>query len=151
VENLKEARHCFTKALHYLRNDPSTSPRQVSLVCQKLVDTSIMLSMNTRDQTLKKQHADLAREYGEAALDNEVRLGDECAVAQVQFMLSYVSVWKVCLQARSSGMEPRSHPERYEAEARLQEMLRELRRFPNLDMEAYEKQAQKYMGYLYRE
>lgn len=147
VNNLKQARHYFSKALHYLQSQ-SSSPKQVSRLCQKLMETSLGLSMRARDGAERKEHADQARKYGETALDNVLRCEDECMAAQVQFMLACVSAWKVYLQARTSGMEPRNHPEREGIEVLIAQRLEELEKFQNLDMEAYEEQGRKYMGYL---
>ncbi|KAF2501496.1 FabD/lysophospholipase-like protein [Lophium mytilinum] len=148
IDHLKQARHYFSKALHYLENNPASSPKQVSRVCQRLMETSIGLSMKVRDAAERKRHANQAHEYGKAALDNVLRCQDICMIAQVQFLLACVSVWKVYLEARTSGVEPKSHPERDNVEVLVVERLEELRRFQNLDMEAYEAQARKYLSYL---
>jgi hypothetical protein len=149
VENLKEARHYFSKALHYLKNqsNPPPSPKQVSRVCQKLMETSLGLSMRTHG-TERKEHADQAHKYGEAALDNVLRSQDECMTAQVQFLLTCVTIWRMYSQARVSGNDPRSHPGIERVEVLMTERLDDLRRFTNLDMEVYEAQARKYLGYL---
>jgi hypothetical protein len=149
VENLKQARHYFSKALHFLKNQshPAASPKQVSRVCQKLMETSLGLSMRTHG-TERKEHADQAHKYGEAALDNGVRSGDECMIAQLQFLLLCVTAWKMYSQARVSGNDPRSHPGIERVELLMAERLNELSKFQNLDMEVYEAQARKYLGYL---
>src|SRR5690348_16746391 len=68
--DLVKAHQYFSKALNYLKNDLSTSPKQVSRLCQKLMETSIRLSMTAREGAERKQHADQSREYAEKALDN---------------------------------------------------------------------------------
>lgn len=104
--------------------------------------------MIAREGAKRKEHADQAREYGEAALDNVLRCQDDCMIAQVQFLLACVSAWKVYLKAKASGIEPRSHPGTEGIEKLMAERLEELSRFQNLDMEGYEAQAAKYLGYL---
>jgi hypothetical protein len=112
------------------------------------METSIQLSMTTREIAERKQHADQGREYAEKALDNAWRCEDDCMVAQAEFMLACVDVWKVYVAARMSRVEPSSHPKREGAEVLLEQKLRELRQFPRLDMEVYETLARKYSGYL---
>jgi hypothetical protein len=51
-------------------------------------------------------------------------------------------------QARVSGNDPRSHPGIERVETLMAERLDDLSKFPNLDMEVYEAQARKYLGYL---
>lgn len=145
---LLQARHYFSKVLYYLREDPSASPKQVSRVCQKLLETFLGLSMMTSDKSERKEYADQARRYGEAALDNVLRVQDECMAAQVEFMLANVDVWKIYLQACAGGVEPGRHPKRREMEELVEERLGNLRRFGNLDMNSYENQARKYLSYL---
>ncbi|KAF2815390.1 uncharacterized protein BDZ99DRAFT_459272 [Mytilinidion resinicola] len=148
MEDLRQAHHHFSKVLHYLENSPASSPKQVSRVCQNLMETSIGLSMRAREGAERKKRADQALDYGKAALDNVLRCRDVCMIAQVQFMLACMSAWRVYLEARVSGMEPRRHPGRERVEILMAERLGELRAFQNLDMEGYEAQARKYIGYL---
>ncbi|KAF2706977.1 FabD/lysophospholipase-like protein [Pleomassaria siparia CBS 279.74] len=148
VDNFKQARHYFTKALHYLKGDASSSLKQVSRLCHKLMETSLGLSMRARDGTERKVYANQAREYGETALNNVRRVQDQCMAAQVEFLLTCVGVWQMYLQARTGGLEPRDHPGRGDVEIEMTERLQVLARFGNLDMEAYEAQAQKYLGYV---
>ena len=96
----------------------------------------------------RKQHADQGREYAEKALDNARKCEDDCMVAQAEFMLACVGAWKVYVAARMSRVEPNSHPKREGAEVLLEQRLEELRQFPHLDMEVYEAQSRKYLGYL---
>jgi hypothetical protein len=109
-----------------------------------------MLSIAARDPREQKTACDQARNYGEAALDNVLSSGDACMVAQVEFLIACVSTWKMFLQSRMSGTDIRSHPRRTAMENEMEERLGGLRRFPNLDMEGYEAQAAKYLGYLDR-
>jgi hypothetical protein len=112
------------------------------------METSIRLSMTARENAERKQHADQGREYAEKALDNARKCEDDCMVAQAEFMLACVEAWKVYVAARMSRVEPSSHPKREGAEVLLEQRLEEVRRFPHLDMEVYEVQARKYLGYL---
>lgn len=104
--------------------------------------------MTARESAERKQYADQGREYAEKALDNTRKCGDDCMVAQAEFMLACVGAWKVYVAASMSRVEPSSHPKREGAEALLEQRLEELRQFPHLDMEVYEAQARKYSGYL---
>lgn len=146
--DLIKAHENFSKALTYLKTDPSTPPKQVSRLCQKLMETSIRLSMTARESAERKQHADQSREYAEKASYNARKCEDDCMVAQTEFMLAYVGAWKVYVAARMNGVEPSSHPEREAAEVLLEQRLEGLRQFTHLDMEVYEVQARKYLGYL---
>ena len=96
----------------------------------------------------RKEHADQGREYAERALDNARRCADDCMVAQAEFMLACVGAWQVYVAAKMSRVEPRSHLKREGAEVLLHQRLVELRQFPHLDIEGYEAQARKYLGYL---
>ena len=104
--------------------------------------------MTARESAERKQHADQGLEYAEKALENARRCEDDCMIAQAEFMLACVGAWKVYVAARMIGVEPSSHPKREGAEVLLEQRLEELRQFPRLDMEAYEAQARKYLGYL---
>lgn len=146
--DLVEAHKNFSNALNYLKADPSTTPKQVSRVCQKLMETSLRLSMTVRESTERKQHADQGREYAEKALDNARKCKDDCMVAQAEFMLACVGTWKVYVAAKMSRVEPSNHPKREGAEVLLVQRLEELRLFPHLDMDVYEAQARMYLGYL---
>jgi hypothetical protein len=112
------------------------------------MEASIRLSMNARDIEERKQHADQGREYAEKALENAYNCGDDCMVAQSEFLLACVGAWRVYVSARMSRVEPRNHPRREGAEVLVEHKLEELRNFPRLNMEAYEAQAKKYLGYL---
>jgi hypothetical protein len=111
------------------------------------METSLGLSMRTHGAE-RKEHADQANKYGEVALDNVMRSGDECMIAQLQFLLLCVTVWRMYAQARISGNDPRSHPGIERVNLLMVERLDELSKFQNLDMEVYEAQARKYLGYL---
>ena len=147
-DDLVKAHQNFSKALEYLKNDPSTSPKQVSRLCQKLMETSIRRSMIARNIDERKRHADQSSEYAEKALDNARKCEDDCMVSQAEFMIACVGAWRVYVAARMSRVEPSGHPKREGAEVLLEQRLEELRRFPHLDMDAYEAQARKYLGYL---
>ncbi|ERF69235.1 hypothetical protein EPUS_01192 [Endocarpon pusillum Z07020] len=146
--DLLNAQQNFSQALNYLKNNPSTPPKQVSRLCHRLMETSIRLSMIARESTERKQHADQGREYAEKALDNARKCEDDCMVAQAEFMLACVGAWKVYVAARMSRVEPSTYPKREGAEVLLEQRLEELGQFPHLDMEVYEAQARKYLGYL---
>ena len=104
--------------------------------------------MTARENVERKQHADQGREYAEKALENARKCGDDCMVAQAEFMLACTGVWKVYVAARVSRLEPSNHLNREGAEVLLEQRLEELRQFPRLDMEVYEAQTRKYLGYL---
>ncbi|KAH3962123.1 hypothetical protein HBI25_217790 [Parastagonospora nodorum] len=143
--HLLRARHYFSKALHFLRNDPSTSNKQVSRVCQKLMETMLLLSQISRPVAERKEHADQAQGYGEVALENVMKCGDECMVAQVEFMLACVTAWKVYLRMKG-GEEGAGGREG--VRVLMESRLGGLRAFPKLQMEHYEGQAKTYLGYL---
>ncbi|KAH7378467.1 hypothetical protein DE146DRAFT_749720 [Phaeosphaeria sp. MPI-PUGE-AT-0046c] len=143
--HLLRARHYFSKALHFLRNNPSTSPKQVSRVCQKLTETLLLLSQMTRPLAERKDHADQAQSYGEAALENVVKAGDPCMVAQVEFLLACVTAWKVYLRMKS-GEETASGREG--VRMLMERRLDMLSGYGNLQIDWYEEQAKTYLGYL---
>jgi hypothetical protein len=147
-DDLVKAHQNFSKALDYLKNNPSTTPKEVSRLCQKLMETSIRRSMNVRDIDERKRHADQSHEYAEKALDNARKCEDDCMVSQAEFMLACVGAWRVHVAARMSKVRPSGHSKREGAEILVVQRLEELRRFPHLDMDAYEAQARKYLGYL---
>jgi len=150
IQNLDSAHQKFHQALLFLQNDPSASPKQFSQLCQKLTETCLGLSMQARTKADRKEFADRAREYGQAALDNVLKCQDPCKLAQVQFLLVRVSAWKMYVQARMKGIDPRSEPGRENIEILMEERLRELRQFPELStsMEGYEEKARQFLGYL---
>jgi hypothetical protein len=78
--HLLRARSYFSKALLFMRKDPSTPPKDVSRVCQKLMESSLLLSQITRSLSERKEHAEQAQRYGEAALENVTTCGDTCMV-----------------------------------------------------------------------
>jgi hypothetical protein len=143
--HLLRARHYFSKALHYLSNDPSTLPKQVSRVCQKLMETLLLLSQLTRALPERKDHAEQAQEYGEAALENVVQCGDYCMIAQVEFMLACVTAWKVYLRIKN-GEDGAAGSEG--VRVLMEKRLSNLRAFPKVQIGWYEEQAKTYMGYL---
>jgi hypothetical protein len=136
------ARHYFSKALFFLRLDPSTPPKRVSRVCQKLLETFLLLSQLARPLPERKAHADRAQEFGEAALDNVVMCGDQCMVAQVEFMLACVVAWKVYLGMKS-GEDGREG-----VRVLMGRRVEGLRGFGNVDVRWYEERARVYLGYL---
>lgn len=89
-DDLVKAHQNFSKALEYLKNDQSTSPKQVSRLCQKLMETSIRRSMIARNIDERKRHADQSSEYAEKALDNARKCEDDCMVSQAEFMIACV-------------------------------------------------------------
>ncbi|KAH8727730.1 acyl transferase/acyl hydrolase/lysophospholipase [Phaeosphaeriaceae sp. PMI808] len=145
TNHLLHARHYFSKALHFLSNDPSTPPKQVARVCQKLLETMLRLSQMTRSLSERKEHAEKAQEYGEAALENVEKCGDDCMVAQVEFLLACVTAWKVYLRIKSG--EDRIAA-RDGVRVLMDTRLAKLREFSNVSIEWYEGQAKLYLGYL---
>lgn len=74
-----------------------------------------------------------------------MQCGDECMVAQVEFMLACVTAWKVYLGSKS-GEE--SAAGREGVRLLMRKRLSNLRLFPMLHIEEYEVQAKTYLGYL---
>ncbi|KAJ4295580.1 hypothetical protein N0V90_007593 [Kalmusia sp. IMI 367209] len=150
--NLLNARHCFHKALHYLQNDPASSPKEVARVCQKLLETDLGLSMKapSSNHHERRQHADQALEYGQAALDNCVRINNQTMVVQVQFMLAALGIWRVYIQAKASGAEPRFCLGREDALTQMHHVLNALKSIPNMDHAGYEEEARYYAKWLDR-
>ncbi|PVH93692.1 FabD/lysophospholipase-like protein [Periconia macrospinosa] len=140
--NLPQAYINLTTALSFLRADPATPPKNVSRLCQKLTQTSLLLSMSARSGTKRKQHADQAREYADKALENAKMADDECMVAQAEFMGACVGVWKVFVNGGSIE-------KREVVEVLLGQRLDELRAFEGtVGVRAYEEMAGTYLGYL---
>jgi hypothetical protein len=139
------ARHYFSKALFFLRLDQSTPPKRVSRVCQKLLETCLLLSQLARQLPERKTHADKAQEFGEAALENVVMCGDRCMVAQVEFKLACVTAWKVYLGMKSGGNEEAG---RNGVRLLMERRVEGLRGFGNVEIGWYEEQARVYLGYL---
>jgi hypothetical protein len=109
------------------------------------METELLLSQISRPLAERKEHADQAQEYGEAALENVMTCGDACMVAQVEFMLACVTAWKVYLRTRS-GEEGAAGREGIRV---LMEMrLSTLKEYRKLQIEYYEEQARTYLGYL---
>jgi hypothetical protein len=148
--NLLQARSDFSKTLYYLKNDPSTTPKQVARICQKLFEATLGLSQVVRVHEERKEHADQAQQYGEAALANAVKSGDMCIAAQAEFFLATITAWKIYLQLKSEGEDVNIGVERESVEILLLQRLHQLRQFPNVDIARYEAQAKAFTGYLVR-
>jgi hypothetical protein len=99
----------------------------------------------TRPLNERREHADQAQNYGEVALENVVKAGDACMVAQVEFLLACVTAWKVYL--RMKGGEDGSAG-REGVRVLMGTRLENLRRFPNVRVDWYEEQTRTYLGYL---
>lgn len=147
-KNLLQARHYFSKALHHLEADPSTSPKQVARVCQKLLEASLGLSQIVRVPEERKEHAEKAQKYGETALENVVKCKDECMAAQVEFLLACVTAWKVYLQTKDVAINPDRSVEVDNTQLLLMRRMEALRGYPKLDMSWYEGQVRTYVGYM---
>jgi hypothetical protein len=143
--HLLHARSYFSKALLFMRKDPSTPPKDVSRVCQKLMESSLLLSQISRPLPERKEHAEQAQRYGEAALENVTTCGDTCMVAQVEFMLACVTAWKVYLRMKG-GEEGAAGQEG--VRVLMETRLENLKAFPRLQIDWYESQARTYLGYL---
>jgi hypothetical protein len=143
--NLDKAFDYFSKAIFYLKNDPKTSPKQVSRICQKLMETQIGLSMMASTSTRRKGHAQQAREYGEVALENVTKCRDECMVAQMDFLLACITAWEMYLQSEIDG---RDHQVIETVQVLLETRLNRLRGFKELKIKFYEEQMKTYLGYL---
>jgi hypothetical protein len=111
-------------------------------VCQKLMETLLVLSRATRDAGERSEYAERAREFGEVALRNVEGGGDGCMVAQVRFLLACAESWEVCVRGNEASVERTGEV--------LGERLEELRGFGELDFRRYEEQAERYWGYLGR-
>lgn len=109
------------------------------------METMLLLSQISRPLAERKEHADQAQGYGEVALENVMKCGDECMVAQVEFMLACVTAWKVYLRMKG-GEEGAGGREG--VRVLMESRLAGLRAFPKLQMEYYEGQARTYLGYL---
>jgi hypothetical protein len=114
-------------------------------VCQKLLETFLLLSQLSRQLPERKQHADKAQEFGEAALENVVLCGDACMGAQVEFMLACVVAWKVYLGMK--GGED-GGAEREGVRVLMGRRVDVLRAYGNLDVGWYEEQVRVYLRYL---
>lgn len=107
------------------------------------MESSLLLSIREREPEARKRACEQARQYGEAALNNVFSCDDECMVAQVEFLLACVSARKVYLQAKiNSSVRTEG------VESLMREKLGALSKFPHLDMDGYEAQADIYLGYL---
>jgi hypothetical protein len=148
--NLLQARSDFSKALYYLQNDPSTTPKQVARICQKLFEATLGLSQVARIHEDRKEYAHQAQQYGEGALANAVKSGDVCIAAQAEFLLAIITAWKIYLQLKSEGVDVNISMERENVEILLLQRLHQLRQFPNVDIGKYEAQAKTFTGYLVR-
>jgi hypothetical protein len=142
-KNLENALEYFSKAILYLKNDPKASPKQVSRICQKLMETQIGLSMITPNPTRRKEHARNARENGEVALENVRKCRDECMVAQMEFSLACVTAWEVHLQPDGQDRQVKEN-----VQVLLEIRLNRLRRFKELEIGFYEEQMKTYLNYL---
>jgi hypothetical protein len=109
------------------------------------METLLLLSQLTRPLPERKDHAEQAQEYGEAALNNVVQCGDNCMTAQAEFMLACVTAWKVYLGIKGGedGIAGREG-----VRALMERRLNCLREFPNVQIMWYEEQAKTYLGYL---
>jgi hypothetical protein len=109
------------------------------------METLLLLSQMTRPLPERKEHADQAQKYGEAALENVVKCSNDCMVAQVEFMLACVTAWKVYLRIKS-GEDGTAGREG--VRVLMETRLENLSAFPKLQLEWYEEQARTYLGYL---
>jgi hypothetical protein len=134
--------------LHYLQQDPATSPKQVARVCQKLLETELGLSQVSRAHEERVEYACQAQKYGEVALENVMKSGDDCMAAQVEFLLACTTVWKVYLQIKAGGSGTKERDEVEIAQLLLLQKMERLRAYPKLEMEYYEGQVRTYAGYL---
>jgi hypothetical protein len=147
-KNLLRACHYFSKALYYLRNNPTTTPKQVARVCQKLLEATLGLSQIARATEERIEHADQAQKYGEIALENVVKCGDECMAAQVEFFLACVTAWKVYLHVRDDVSGSDSSADSESAQMLLVNRMEKLKEYPALDVGWYKEQVRTYIRYL---
>lgn len=140
-----QAREYFSRALQFLSNDPKASLKQVARTCHKLAETSIRLSMLVRARAKQKDFAFEAQQYGEASLANLKRLGDECMIAQVEFLLVCITAWQMYLRSRDEGPDDAVY---HDVQAQLENSLKKLRRFEALNIQHFQKQRDVYLAYL---
>jgi hypothetical protein len=147
-KNLIDACHYFSQALNYLRNNPTTTRKQVARVCQKLLEATLGLSQIARTTEERMKHANQAQKYGEVALENVVNCGDQCMAAQVQFFLACVTAWKVYLNIKEHAAGSDNTPDSERAQLLLFNRMEKLKDYPTLDVGWYERQVRTYVGYL---
>jgi hypothetical protein len=147
-KNLIDACQYFAKSLYYLRNNPTTTPKQVARVCQKLLEATLGLSQKARTTEKRMEYANQAQKYGEVALENVVNCGDECMAAQVEFFLACVTAWKVYLNIREHAAASDDSPDSERAQLLLFNRMEKLKEYPTLDAGWYERQVRTYVGYL---
>ncbi|KAL6706652.1 hypothetical protein ACN47E_005194 [Coniothyrium glycines] len=147
-QNLLQARHYFSKALHDLQHIPTTSPKQVARVCQKLLEATLGLSQITRASEERREHAEQAQKYGEIALENVTKCGDECMATQVEFLLACVIAWKMYLLDKNKGAQLDNGADTVAVQLMLLRRLEKLKEYPRLDAGWYEGQVRIYTGYL---
>jgi hypothetical protein len=140
-----QARSYFSRALQYLSNDPQASLKQVARTCHKLAETSLRLSMLAQVAEKQNNFAIEAQEYGETSLINLNHSGDECMVAQVEFLLVCIAAWQMHLRSKVDGPDADFY---HDMQARMENSLNKLRKFKELRMEHFQKQRDVYLGYL---
>jgi hypothetical protein len=109
------------------------------------METLLLLSQMARPLPERKDHAEQAQGYGEAALENVVQCADYCMIAQVEFMLACVTAWKVYLRMKSGEDEAAG---REGVRVLMEKRLDSLKAFPKVQIGWYEEQARTYLGYL---
>jgi hypothetical protein len=140
-----QARDYFWRALQYLSNDPQASVKQVARICHKLAETLLRMSILVRTAEKQSSHANEAEQYCDTSITNLKDSGDECMVAQVEFLLVCITAWRMYLGSRYDGPDEAIY---HDVEARMENSLDKLRRFKELNMEAFVKQRNFYLAYL---
>jgi hypothetical protein len=139
-----QARDYFLRALQHLRHDPQTSLKQVARTCHRLAESLFRMSILARKPEKQVAHAREAEEYGETSIINLKDCGDECMVAQVEFLLVCITAWRVYLRSRDDGFDEAVY---HDVQARMENSLNKLRRYEELKVEAFERQRDFYLGY----
>lgn len=141
---MTEAVEQYKQALQRAKRTSETTPKEQSRIYQKLTQTSIKCSILAQKPKLRKEHAKLANDYGRASLQAAKESGDDCIVAQVEFLQACVTAW--AFQLLPSG--ERSHDAESKAKEDLQYGLEKLRRHPGVKIKVHEDQMRVYLGYL---
>jgi hypothetical protein len=93
----------------------------------------------------QNSHATEAQQYGETSLTNLKRCGDECMVAQVEFLLVCIVAWRMYLKSKVDGPDDAVY---YDVQARMENSLNKLRKFEELRIENFQKRRDVYLAYL---
>ena len=142
-----QARDYFWRALQHLSDDSHASLKQVARICHKLAETLLRMSVLARTAEKQMSHAKEAEQHGGTSIANLKDSGDECMVAQVEFLLVCITAWTMYLRSKNDGLDEAVY---HDMEARMENSLHRLRQFEQLGMNAFAKQRDYYLAYLQR-